>query len=128
MNAKYALKSQYWGEAEWLFHQDVLKVINKIKGGDGQYIWRESVVAGEPDTLLGLPVNVSQYSPNTLTTGQYVGILGAMRFYVIADGITYGLKRLNELYAETNQVGFIVRKSCDAMPALEEAFVRVKLG
>jgi hypothetical protein len=35
---------------------------------------------------------------------------------------------LQELYAETNQIGLIGRLESDAMPVLEEAFVRVKLG
>jgi HK97 family phage major capsid protein len=38
------------------------------------------------------------------------------------------VQRLNELYAETNQVGFIGRLETDGAPVLEEAFVRVKLA
>ena len=38
------------------------------------------------------------------------------------------MQRLAELYAETNQIGIIARAATDAMPVLEEAFVRVKLG
>jgi hypothetical protein len=38
------------------------------------------------------------------------------------------VQRLNELYAETNQVGFIGRLETDGMPVLEEAFVRVTLA
>jgi len=38
------------------------------------------------------------------------------------------IQRLNELYAATNQVGFISRLESDGMPVLEEAFARVKLG
>lgn len=36
--------------------------------------------------------------------------------------------RLNELYADTNQVGFIGRLETDGAPVLEEEFVRVKLA
>ena len=38
------------------------------------------------------------------------------------------IQRLVELYAATNQVGFIGRMELDGMPVLEEAFVRVKLA
>jgi hypothetical protein len=38
------------------------------------------------------------------------------------------IQRLNELYVETNQVGFIGRPETDGAPVLEEAFVRVKLA
>ena len=126
--AKYTLKGQYWNRADWMFHRDCLKVLAKIKDGDGQYIWRESVRAGEPDTLLGRPVHMSEYVPNTMTTGLYVGILGDFSYYWIADALDMTIQRLVELYAETNQTGLIGRMSSDGMPVLEEAFVRIKLA
>src|SRR5678815_5601038 len=51
-NAKYTLKPQYWPTAKWLFHRDTVKVIAKIKDSTNNYIWRESVRAGEPDRIL----------------------------------------------------------------------------
>ena len=38
------------------------------------------------------------------------------------------VQRLVELYAETNQTGFIGRVETDGMPVLAEAFARVKLA
>lgn len=128
INAKYALKPQYWPTAKWLFHRDVVKVLAKIKDSTNNYIWRESVRAGEPDRLLNLPTFMSEYAPNTMTTGQYVGILGDFSFYHIADSLEMEFQRLVELYAETNQIGFHAGLETDAMPVLEEAFVRVKLA
>jgi HK97 family phage major capsid protein len=128
ISAKYALKGNYWNKAEWIFHRDVLALVAKLKDGEGQYIWRQSVVEGEPDRLLNAPVNMSEYSPNTMTTGLYVGIIGDFSNYWIADAIDMQVQRLVELYAETNQVGFIGRLETDGMPVLAEAFVRVKLG
>lgn len=127
-NAKYTLKGQYWRNAKWLFHRDAVKQIAKLKNGDGQYIWRESVRVGEPDTLLGLPFYMSEYAPNTFTSGSYVGILGDFSWYWIAEAQSFSIQRLNELYARTNQIGFIGRMEADGMPVLEEAFVRVTLA
>lgn len=127
-NAKYTLKPQYWPTAKWLFHRDVLKVVAKIKDSTNNYIWRESVRAGEPDRLLNLPVFMSEYAPNTLTTGLYVGILGDFSFYHIVDSLEMEFQRLVELYAKTSQIGFHAGLETDAMPVLEEAFVRVKLA
>lgn len=128
IGAKYALKGQYWNRADWMFHRDCLAKLAKIKDGEGQYIWRESVRAGEPDLLLGRPVAMSEFVPNTFTTGKYVGILGDFSYYWIADALDMTIQRLVELYAETNQTGLIGRMSSDGMPVLAEAFVRVKLG
>jgi HK97 family phage major capsid protein len=128
-NAKYALKPQYWPTAKWLFHRDVTKQIAKIKNSvNGDYIWRESVRAGEPDRLLNLPHFMSEYAPSTMTAGLYVGILGDFSYVHIADSLEMEFQRLIEKYAETAQIGFYAGLETDAMPVLEEAFVRVKLG
>lgn len=128
INAKYTLKGAYWPRARWIFHRDAMKQIAGLKDGNGQYLWRESVRVGEPDRVLGQPVNMSEYAPNTFTSGLYVGIIGDFANYWIADALTFELQLLQELYAATNQVGLIGRLETDGMPVLEEAFVRVKLA
>ena len=125
---KYSLKGQYWSTAEWIFHRDAMKQISLLKDGEGQYIWRESTRVGEPDLLLGRPINMSEYAPNTFTTGLYVGLLGDFKWYWIADSLAFTVQRLIELYAETNQTGYIGRLETDGMPVLAEAFARVKLA
>ena len=127
-NAKFALKAGYRRRARWLFHRDAVKQVSKIKDGESRYIWQESHREGEPDRLLGIPYFESEFVPNTFTTGQYVGILGDFTYYWIADDRQEQIQRLVELYAESNQIGFILRAAGDAMPVLESAFARVKLG
>lgn len=128
ISAQMALKPAYRAQAEWCFHTDAVTQIRKLKDGEGRYIWEQSGKMGEPDMILGRPLMESQYAPNTFTTGQYVGCIGAWSYYWIADALNIDIKRLDELYAETNQVGFISRSETDGMPVLEEAFTRVKLG
>jgi HK97 family phage major capsid protein len=128
IEAKYTLKPQYWPKAKWMFHRDGVKQIAKLKDGEGQYLWRESVRVGEPDRILGLPVFMSEYAPSTFSTGEYVGILGDFSHYWIADSLAMEMQRLVELYAATNQIGLIGRLESDGMPVLEEAFVRVELA
>jgi HK97 family phage major capsid protein len=128
INTKYALKMQYWQNARWMAHRDFFKQAAKLKDGDGQYLWRESVRAGEPDRLLGFPTAMSEYAPSTFTTGQYVAAVGDFSTYWIADSMTMEFQRLLELYAETNQVGIIGRLDTDGAPTLGEAFARVKLA
>lgn len=127
-NAKYAMKNKYWREAKWLFHQDAIKQLAALEDSQGYPILSESVAAGEPDTLRGIPYYMSEFNPNTFTTGQYVGVLGAFRYYHIADSLTMTIQRLVELYSRTNQIGFHANMYTDGMPVLAEAFVRVKLG
>lgn len=126
--AKYSLKTGYWNNANWLFHRDVVKQIAKLKDEQGQYLWRESVRDGEPDRLLGRPIRMSEYAPNVMAANAYVGMLGDFNHYWILDSLQFQLQRLTELYAESNQIGFIGRYEGDGAPVLPEAFARVKLA
>lgn len=128
INAKFSLKGQHQANSAWLFHRDAVAQITKLKDGDGQYLWLASLRDGEPDSLLGRPMYMSEYVPNTFTSALYVGMIGNFSYYWIADSLMFELQRLDELYAETNQVGMIGRWESDGMPVLEEAFARVKLG
>ncbi len=128
INAKYALKSQYWANAKWLFHRDAIKRIRKCKDGNGQYLWTPGLTRSQGDLLLDSPILVSEYAPNTFTANQYIGIYGDFRFYHIVDCLDLLIQRLVELYAESNQTGYIGRYEGDGQPVLSEAFVRVKMG
>jgi HK97 family phage major capsid protein len=126
MTALYTLKAQYQAKATWIFHRSVVGIIRTLKDLYGQYVWQPGISAGEPDRILNRPFYMSEYCPNTLTTGQYIGIVGDFSKYEIVDALDIEIQRLVELYALSNQVGYISRSETDGMPALAEAFVRVK--
>lgn len=131
INAKYFLKPNYWDDARWIFHRFAIQRIRQLKDTNGQYLWnpggigQASLETGVPDLILGLPYDVSEYCPSTFTTGLYVGILGDFSFYWIVDALTMQLQRLVELYAVSNQTGYIARAELDGAPVLEEPFVRL---
>lgn len=128
LDALYSLKGGYWGRpsTSWMFHRDGVKRIAKLKDAQGRYLWEPSQQVGQPDRIKGVPLVMSEFVPNTFTTGQYVGMLADWSYYHIADALSMSVQRLSELYAETNQVGFIGRQELDGMPVLAEAFVRIK--
>lgn len=128
INAKFSVKPQYWPNARWLFHRDAVKMLALIKDGEGQYIWSQSVRDGEPDRVLGKPVLMSEYVPNTFANGLYVGMFADFSHYWTAEALDLRIQRLVELYAETNQTGFIGRLEADGAPVLSEAFARVTLA
>lgn len=127
-NQMYNVKAGYRSRAAWLFHRDAVKMIAKLKDTTNQYIWEPSTQVGQPDSLLGRPVYESEYVPNVFTTGLYVGMFGDFSQYWIAETMGFAVQRLVELYAESNQVGFIGRSEVDGMPVLAEAFSRIKLA
>lgn len=128
INCKGDLKPQYQDRAMWLFHRDAITDIRKRKDANNQYLWQPGLRAGEPDLILGLRYVQSEFAPNTFSSGEYIGAIGDFSNYWIADALSMRLQRLEELYAESNQVGFIGRMELDGQPVLEEAFVRVQLA
>ena len=128
IEAKYNLKGQYWSRANWVFHRDGVKMARKLKDGNGQYIWVPGIKSDATDTLLEVLVRASEYAPNTFTSGLYAGIIGDFSNYWILDVFGLEVQVLMELYALTNQIGYIGRRELDGMPVLEEAFTRVTLA
>ncbi len=127
-NVKYALKSQYWPRARWVMHPNIMLQISKLKDGNQQYLLTPGISSADGDRLVGFLAFTSEFAPSTSTSTDYVMILGDFSMYWIVDALSATIQRLNELYAATNQVGFISRTETDGMPVLEEAFVRSQLG
>jgi HK97 family phage major capsid protein len=103
-------------------------MIRKLKDGEGNYLWQPGLASDRPATILSIPYDESEYCPNTFSTGKYVGALCCWNYYWIVDALTLRIQVLRELYAETNQTGYIARAETDGMPVHENGFVRVTLA
>lgn len=123
---KYSLKAQYMKTASWLFHRDAVARLAKLKTGDGYYIFDATDKVGAVDQLLGRPLMMSEYVPNTFTASQYVGMFGDLSKYWTVNSLALRIQRLNELFAATGEVGFLFELEFDGMPVLSEAFTRIK--
>ena len=136
LDTKHALKAAYWSRpaTRWVMHRDTIARIRKLKDGSGNYLWSPGlgpgggITQGLPATIADVPYLVSEYAPNTYTTGLYVAIIGDFSYYYIAETGRYELQVLAELYASTDQIGYIGRTYVDGQPVLAEAFQRLKLA
>ena len=61
---KYKLAAPYRQNARWLMNSQTAATIAKMKDGDGNYVWREGLIADEPATLLGRPVTLDEAMPD----------------------------------------------------------------
>lgn len=129
-NAEAMLKQQYRFNCRWLCGREFLKRVRKLKDGDGSYLWQPGLAA-KPDTLLGFPVVASEFVPVTTASdwvsGAYVAALCDLSNYYIGESLNFSVQHLTELYAESNQDGFIARGELDGQPVDENGFVRIKL-
>lgn len=124
----YELKEQYRANAEWVFHRNTIAQIRKEKDNNGQYLWQQSVALGTPDTILRYPVTESEYCPNTVASGNLMGLFGDLGEYAIADGMDLEVEILDQVFWETQEVGFEFAIELDGAPRQPEAFARVKLA
>ncbi|MEY1635752.1 phage major capsid protein [Morganella morganii] len=56
IDLKFKLRAKYRKNAVWVMNSNTAAKVQKLKNGNGDYIWRERLQAGDSDTLLGLPV------------------------------------------------------------------------
>jgi HK97 family phage major capsid protein len=52
----YSLKDFYLGGAAWLLNRNTVKVIRKLKGSDGQYLWSPGLNGDGQGNVLGKPI------------------------------------------------------------------------
>lgn len=126
---EFALKSQYRRNASWIIGRTVLKELHLLTDGIGRPLLRTDPVGPARFSLLGYPVNESEYAPSTSTTGLYVAALGDWRrSYWIVDSLNFELQRLVELYAASNQIGYKARRETDGMIVDGNGLIRLKMG
>ncbi len=116
----YSLNAPYRKNAVWIMNDATVKAVRKLKDNNGNYLWQPSLTAGTPDTLLGRPVYTSSYVP-TIAAGKKTIAFGDFGYYWIADRQGRNFKKLSELYAATDQTGFVATQRVDGKLILSEA-------
>lgn len=129
LRAKYSVKQAYLARptCKWIAHPNFMVNVLLLVDGMNRPIFVPGA-EGREDTLLGKPIRYSEFAPNTWTTGLYVAAIGDISEYYIADAGDYSVQVADQLYAATNEIGFIGRCEQDGKPGQEEAFARVKLA
>lgn len=116
----YSLKAPYRKKAVWVLNDSTVKAIRKLKDANGNYLWQPALTAGTPDTILGRPVYTSAFVPE-IKAGAKTIAFGDFSYYWIADRQGRNFKKLSELYAATDQTGFVATQRVDGKLILPEA-------
>ena len=125
VDAVSGLKSGYQHGAVWMLNKKAVAALRKLKDKQDRPIWNESLQAGQPSMLLGIPVVQNDFIEDKLESTKYFGFLANLSHYWIMDSLSMELQVLYELYSVTNQVGFQVGYYGDGAPVQKEAFVRL---
>jgi HK97 family phage major capsid protein len=122
----YALKAPYRRRAAFLCNEALVLQLMMLKDGNGNYIWKPSLDIAKPDTILGRPIYTSTYMP-VPAKGEKVLCFGDYNYYWVADRSNRTFRRLNELYAVTDQVGFLTTQRVDGKLILPETVKYLKM-
>lgn len=80
IDLKFALRNKYRKKAVWVMNSTTAATAQKLKNANGDYIWRDRLQAGDPDTLLGLPVEYLEFMPDGI-----IAVGDFKRGYFIVD-------------------------------------------
>lgn len=120
IDLQHSLKASYRRKASFIMNDATIKLIRKLKDGNGQFLWQPGLMYGQPDTLLNQKVLTSNYMP-LAAAGNKAILYGDYSYYWLADREGRSMQRLNELYAETGQIGFRITQRVDGRLVLPEA-------
>ncbi|WP_097474097.1 phage major capsid protein, partial [Escherichia coli] len=90
IDLKFTLRNKYRKKAVWVMNSNTAASAQKLKNATGDYIWRDRLQAGDPDSLLGLPVEYLEFMPDgVIAVGDF------KRGYFIVDHETGTRTRLD---------------------------------
>lgn len=104
----YGLTAPYRQNSTWLMNSTTAAALSKFKDGDGNYIWRAGLIVGQPDALLGRPVEIDEGMPS-IGAGNLAVAFGDFKAgYLIND--RFGTRVLRDPYTNKPYVSFYTTK------------------
>ncbi len=85
IDLSFKLKKKYRKNAVWVMNSNTAAMLQKLKNGNGDYIWRDGMQSGDPDMLLGKPVRYLENMPEIAAGKPVIAIGDFKRGYTIVD-------------------------------------------
>lgn len=119
------IESIEWGRRQtnachFMMNSGTLNLLQKLKDGDGNYIWKVDARSGTPDTLHAYPYIINQDMPSVGASARSV-LFGDMQSYKMREvtqrsgGQAAVVIQLSELYRESNQIAFLAFNRFDGI-------------
>jgi HK97 family phage major capsid protein len=91
----------------YMFHDNILKALRKLKDGEGRYLWQAGANTGSPDTLNTYPYTINQDMASSIATTAVTMLFGQLSQYKVRQVNDVRFYRLTERYRDNDQDGFI---------------------
>jgi len=104
----YGLAAPYRQNSTWLMSSLTAAALSKLKDADGNLIWRESLIVGQPATLFGRPVELDETMPGPAAGNLAIAFGDFELAYQIVDRM--GVRILRDPYTNKPFVNFYTTK------------------
>ena len=103
----HSVDPAYRPNAGFMMHDNTVAALRKLKTTDLQYIWQPGLDSSTPDRLLGANVTVNQDMASSIGSQTKNILYGDFSKYKIRDVAGMRLRRLDERFADTDEVAFV---------------------
>lgn len=116
IDLEHSVDPAYRTRAEYLMHDQMLKVIRKLKDGDGRPLWVPVPAPGFPATINGFSYAIDNKMPTPAADAKTIVFGDIKAGYIVRQVRGVQVMRLTERYADYLQVGFLGFSRVDGMP------------
>ncbi len=111
IDLEHSVDPAYRPNGKWMFHDDFLKLVRKVKDGNGRPIfvpgYEQGNPGGAPDRLLNRDIQINQDVASP-AAGAVSAAFGDFSYYKIRDVMAVTLFRFSDsAYTKKGQVGFL---------------------
>lgn len=122
----HALRPAYRQGAAFVMNSATMARIRKLKDLEGNFLWRPSLVEGQPATLLGYPVIEAEDMPDVGTDSLSIAFGNFTHGYVIAERM--GTRLLRDPFSNKPFVHFYATRRVGGAVINSEAIKLMKFG
>jgi len=112
INVLGALEDEYKANASWMMNRATLTAFRQVRAGaagvNTPLLWQPSLIAGQPDTLMGFPLYTSSAMPVQATNANIVLFGDFAAAYTIVDRV--GMRVVRDNITEPGFVKFHIYK------------------
>lgn len=81
----YSVDARYRVNGAWIMNSATAATVRKLKDENGQYLWAQGLIAGQPDRLLGHPVSIWEQLDDVGANNFPIAFGDWRRAYLLAD-------------------------------------------
>ena len=104
----YTLKAEYRANATWVMNSNTAGIVRQFKDAQARFLWTDSLVAGQPNFLMGYPVAIAEDMADIGADTFPIAFGDFGRAYIIVDRI--GVRVLRDPYTAKPFVLFYTTK------------------